>query len=371
MLLTAIRFEQSGQTLYLTAMKASQLLACCHTDEWNPEIGWDPDKLDKQGYQREPVPAHVERIAAFLVGSRSPLMPTGALLSARESELGILPFTPMADGPDDALGTLEIPEGRQLCIVDYQHRARGLRKAIDELHVTGLADFMMPVIILADVPRYEEIRQFHVINSKQRRIDTDLALALLQTLAGALEKKELANLAGPGNFHRIRGTNLTFRLADRTSGPWVGKIAQTHDLPHPGAVIKMKSFVDSLAPVLSKRASCSFLQDEALLDVLTNFWSALEAIVPASFSDPTSQIQRTVGVYALHLVFARVLYPCLTATGDTSMNAFRAALLPAADKYINHDFWAAKGPAKVYVGSSGYRELAREITDSLAIRPSG
>ncbi|MDP2949842.1 MAG: DGQHR domain-containing protein [Chloroflexota bacterium] len=359
---TAIRFEQAGKTLYLTTMKASQLLACCHTDEWNPAVGWD---LDKQGYQRAPVPAHVERIAAFLARSPNPVMPTGALLSARESAQGILPFTPVGGAANPVPGTLEIPEGRQLCIVDYQHRARGLRMAIEELHATGLADFMMPVIILADVPRYEEIRQFHVINSKQRRIDTDLALALLQTLASALGQAELANLAGPGKFYRIRGTGLTFRLAARTSGPWVGKIAQPHDLPQRGAVIKVKSFVDSLAPVLSKRASCSFLEDEALLDVLTRFWSALEAIVPKSFEDPTSQIQRTVGVYALHIVLARLLYPRLSARGDTSTDTFYSALLPAADEYINGDFWAAKGPANVYVGSSGYRHLARRIMAKL------
>jgi DGQHR domain-containing protein len=335
MLLTAIRFEQSDQTLYLTAMKASELLECSHTDEWNPAIGWD---LDNQGYQRAPVPAHVERIARFLAASPSPLMPTGALLSARESARGVLPFTPVGDGANPLAGTLEIPEGRQLCIVDYQHRARGLRTAIEELQATGLADFMMPVIILADVPRYEEIQQFHVINSKQRRIDTDLALALLQTLASALHEKELANLAGPGKFYRIRGTRLTFRLAARTSGPWVGKIAQPHDVPQPGVTIKVKSFVDSLAPVLSKRASCSFLEDEPLLDVLSEFWTALEGIVPGSFNNPTSQIQRTVGVYAFHIVFARFLYPRLKATGDVSVNAFQTALLPAASEYINEPF---------------------------------
>jgi len=367
MLLTAIRFEQSGQTLYLTAMKASELLACCHTDEWNPAIGWD---LDKQGYQRAPVPAHVERIAAFLAGSPNPVMPTAALLSARESALGILPFTPAGGACNPAAGALEIPEGRQLCIVDYQHRARGLGKAIEKRQATGLADFMMPVIILADVPRYEEIQQFHVINSKQRRIDTDLALALLQTLASALGQAELANLAGPGKFYRIRGTRLTFRLATRTSGPWVGKIAQPHDFPQRGTTIKVKSFVDSLAPVLSKRAICSFLEDDALLDVLTDFWGGLEAIVPGSFTDPTSQIQRTVGVYAFHIVFARFLYPRLSATGDVSMNAFQTALLPAASEYISGPFWAAGGQANVYVGSSGYRELARQIMAKLTLRPS-
>jgi DGQHR domain-containing protein len=292
-------------------------------------------------------------------------MPTGALLSARESDLGILPFTPAGGSSSVAVGTLEIPDGRQLAIVDYQHRARGLLMAIDELGVAGLADFMMPVIVLTDVPRYEEIQQFHVINSKQRRIDTDLALALLQTLASALDEEELANLAGPNKRFRVRGTRLTFKLAARTSGPWVGKIAQPHNDPQPVAVIKVKSFVDSLAPIVSRRAVCSSLDDEQLLDVLVRFWDALKVIVPKSFGDPTSQIQRTVGVYTFHIVFARHLYPRLNSKGDTSTEAFRVALLPVASEFITDRFWAAKGPANVFVGSSGYRDLARRIIEAL------
>jgi len=357
-----MRIRQAGRDLYLGAMTARDLLDTCVTTEWDPAIGWD---IERQGYQRAPVERHYRAIGRFLESHQDPCMPTAALLSAREREYGVLEFNRVAGGSGFEFGELVIPDGRQLFIVDYQHRWRGFRHAIDDLAADSLREFAIPVVIMTQVPRCDEVLQFYLINSKQRRIDTDLALLLLQTLAGTVDKGELGDLAGPGRFYRIRGTLLTCRLAARTSGPWVGKIAQPHDLPQPGAVIKLKSVVDSLAPVLSKRASCSSLDDDNLLDVLVRFWDALKAIVPKSFGDPTSQIQRTVGVYTFHIVFARHLYPRLNSKGDTSTETFRVALLPVASEFITDRFWAAKGPAKIYVGSSGYRELARRIIEAL------
>lgn len=362
-----MRMQQAGRVLYLGRMTARDLLETCVTTEWDPAKGWD---LEQQGYQRAPVPKHYMAIGKFLANEEHPLMPTAALLSARESQYGQLKFVEALGGDSYDFGHLVVPEGRLLYIVDYQHRWRGFRHAIDDLRANKLGDYVVPVVIMRDVPTYEEIMQFYLINSKQRRVDTDLALALLETLAQEASLEELYNLVGPGKRYRVRATRLTFRVAASTSGPWCGRIKQPHDLPQPGTVIKVKSFVDSLAPVLSKRASCWLLEDGALLDVLSDFWSALEAIVPASFADPSSQIQRTVGVYAFHIVFARFLYPRLRAKGDTSTNAFQSALMPAANDYINQGFWAARGPANVYVGSSGYRELARLIMDKLALRSS-
>lgn len=366
MKLPALRMEQSGESLYLTRMTATQLLSCSYTAEWDPNLGWD---IEHQGFQRAPVPRHYEAIGRFLNESSNPFIPTAALLSAAEAEQGKLTFRQADTKSDASFGLLTIPEGRQLIILDYQHRHRGLRYAIEELGASKLSDFTMPVIIVPNIPRFEEIRQFYLINSKQRRIDTDLALALLQTLAGHVEPKELENLVGPGKRFRIRGTRLTFKLAERSSGPWAGRIAQPHDLPQPDAVIKVKSFVDSLAPIVSKRAACSKLDDDALLKVLSDFWLALSDMVPEAFRRPADyQIQKTVGVYAFHLVFARRVYPRCEASGALSRRAFREALEPATRPYITERFWRTKGPASVYVGSSGYHELARLIMARIRVR---
>lgn len=365
--LPALRMQQSGKTLYLTRMTARQLISCAHTAEWDPYLGWD---VERQGFQRAPIPQHYEAIGRFLTEWPNPFMPTAALLSAAESALGRLRFT-SADGKSDtALGILRIPEGRQLLIVDYQHRLHGLRFAIDDLGASDVADFTLPVIIVADIPRYEEIRQFYLINSKQKRIHSSLALTLLQTLAPSMDRKELENFVGPGYRHRIRATPLTFKLAAQSKGPWAGRIAQPHDLPQPDAIIRLPSFVDSLAPVVSKRQTCSQLEDDALLELLKNFWSALAAMMPKAFERPSEfQIQRTVGVYAFHIVLAKGAYVYCESLGKFSQRAFEDVLAPAQRPYITERFWATKGRASVFVGSSGYRELANRIIDRIRKRP--
>jgi len=366
MKLPAVKFEQAGHTLYFTLMTAAQMLERCVTTEWDPAIGWDD--LEHQGYQREPVAKHFGAIGAFLANDPNPFMPTSALLSARVSDYGSLDFTspPFTGILLPQFGELDIPDGRHLFIIDYQHRWRGIRHAIEDLHASHLAHFTVPAIIIEDVARYDEIVQFYVINSKQRRIDTDLALALLQTLAHQANEQELVNLVGPGKRFRIRATRLTFKLASRQSGPWVGRIAQPHDLPQPEAVIRLKSFVDSLAPVVSKRSACSKLDDDTLLDTLVDFWEGVRQIMPNTFQSPRDyQIQRTVGVFALHILFARAVYPRCILAGDTSPAAVRKVLAPAEGKYLNDAFWPTKGPASIYVGGSGCLALARLITAEL------
>jgi len=360
MKLPALRFVQSGKILYLAKMTARQILNQCVTQEWDPDIGWA--NLDAQGYQRQPETKHWQAIAHFLANSPNPFMPTGALLSARISEQGIIEFSPLQGPGDTQFGELNIPDGRPLFIIDYQHRWRGLKHAVEETGAVHLQDFSVPVIIIEDVSRYEEMLQFYVINSKQKRIDTDLGLALLQTLAPQADEDELVNLVGPGNRFRIRATRLTFNLASRPSGPWAGRIAQPHDVPKGDTVIKVKSFVDSLQPVVSRRNPCSRLDDDSLLGTLVDFWEGIKQMIPAAFVRPKDyQIQRTVGVYAFHILFARHVYPRCSVIRDTSPTAVQNVLQPAAAKYIHDSFWSTKGPARIYVGSSGYRELAKLI----------
>ncbi|HLF79945.1 MAG TPA: DGQHR domain-containing protein [Dehalococcoidia bacterium] len=350
-----LRAVQSGLVLYLGVMSAEQILACCHTTEWDPDLGWD---LDRQGYQRAPLDEHYRTIGGFLRSNPRALMPSSALLSARERETGALNFTQKATTGQTEFGELEIEDWRQFSIIDYQHRWRGFMYAIEVLGADELKEFVIPVTIIADISRADEIEQFYLINSKQKRIDTDLALALLQTLASEAELPRLLNLVGAGKRYRIRATRLTFRLAEMNLAPWGGRIMQPHDLPQPGGVLAVKSFVDSLAPVLSTRSLTGRLSDDELLTVLIDFWSALARIVPVAFQEPENhQIQRTVGTFAFNLLFTRDIYPRARVRGDTTTQGFEQLLRHIDPRYLTAEFWKTGGPARVYVGSSGWRDL--------------
>ena len=355
-----IRMVQKGVTLYIGKISAATLLERGVIDEWNPDLGWD---IDRQGYQRAPMRKHYARIGEFLIMEGDPLLPTSALVSARENDYGILQFTPSTANPD--FGYLEIPDGRPIYIVDYQHRWRGLKYAIEERRTTNLAGFQIPIVIMANARRYEEIRQFYLINSKQRRIDTDLALALMQTMATTADDPELINLAGPGKRYRIRATRLTFRLASMTTGCWVGRIQEPNMPLRPDQVASPKSFADSLRPILSNRCTLHTLSDNELLQIITNYWDGIRSLMPAAFGNPRNfAIQKTPGLFTMHRVAAqKVLRMCQYQGNYSPQNVAR--ILSHATQYMNENFWVTGGPVAAYGGAGGHKALADRIIAQL------
>ena len=355
-----IKMEQKGIVLYIGKIKASTLLQIGIITEWDPNLGWD---LDKQGYQRAPMDKHYRRIGNFLIMEGDPLLPTSALLSAREDEYGVLGFKPYATNSE--FGHLEIPEGRNIYIVDYQHRWRGLKYAIEEKKAITLSDFQIPFVIMTNAGRYEEIRQFYLINSKQRRIDTDLALALMQTMATGADEDELINLVGPGKRYRIRATRLTFRLAAIPKGCWAGRIQEPNMIPSPEQVASPKSFADSLRPILSKRCPLHILSDDELLQVITNYWEGIKILLPRSFKEPRNYaIQKTPGLFSMHRVGAQKVFLICQQQRNYSPKNVAAILSPAKD-YMKESFWATGGPVSAYASAGGHKALADRIINQL------
>ncbi|MBA7572026.1 hypothetical protein ES708_13801 [subsurface metagenome] len=358
----AIRITQQGKKIYIGKMTGSQILDWCTTTEWDPDLGWD---LTKQGYQRAPNEKHYTRIGNFLREEIDPLLPTSALLAAREDEYGVLEFVAYADAYPD-IGNIVIHKPRLLYIVDYQHRWRGIKDAVERLKCGNLLDFQVPVIIMADVSRYEEIRQFYLINSKQKRVNTDLGLALLQTMATQASEEELMNFVGPGNRYRIRGTRLTFKIAGKTQGPWVGKILDPNMEGTGNQVVSIKSFVDSLRPILSRTSPVHMRTDDELIQIILDYWSGIEQLMPHVFSSPKDYtIQGTVGVFVMHRVAARKVLTSCVQQNDMSSAKVAQALNKAKAQYLNDSYWAVGGITKQYSSGSGVKELADLIIKAL------
>ena len=371
--IAVLKIRQAGRTLYLGSMTAEQLLRFGVTTEWDPNIGWD---IEHQGYQRAPVEVHYKGIADYLLKTGEPFMPNGALLSARDGEYGRLQFRKVAGDQECEFGYLAIPEGRLLFIVDYQHRWRGFRHALEKNGHPELKEAVIPVTIMPDVDRAEEIRQFYVINSKQRRIETDLALALLQTMAGEVSEEELVSLVGKNKRFRIRATRLTFRIAAATDGPWAGRIKQPHDLPEVNAVLSFKSFVDSLQLIVSSRSPVSHMDDDQLIQVIGNYWSALSQLMPESFGNPRDHsIQKTPGVFSMQIVAAKTVFKLCQRQNDYSPRRMEDYLSTAnttvggdSTRYMESGYWVSRGPVKQYGGSGGHRALATLIRNKIEAR---
>ena len=339
-------------------MTVGQLMSHAVTTEWNPGLGME---LKGQGYQRAPVTDHYRNIAAFLQREGDPLMPTNALLATRNREYGELKFTRV----EGDLGYLDIPEGRLLFIIDYQHRWRGFIYAIENLKQSALSEVKIPVTILSDVPLFEEMKQFYLINNKQKRVDTDLALTLMQAMSSESTEKELANLVGSGNRFRIRGTSLVVQIAQLDSGPWIGKIQEPNVPPSPSQIATVKSFVDSLRPIVSVRSPVYNSTDDEILEIILSVWSGVLDMWPEWIDQPNLYaIQRPIGQFVIHRVASNLLIPRMLSAGDRSPGFVTRTLSPVGT-WLERDFWRTGGAIGAYSSGAGQKELAERIVKSV------
>jgi DGQHR domain-containing protein len=362
-----VRFTQAKVTFYVGNIKASELCAIGVIDSWDSDKGWN---IDKQGYQRESYPQHYKAIAVFLRNNPTALLPSSILLSARRGELGELKFDVTNEAADHAFGYLEIPKGRNLYLVDGQHRMLGLRHAINEFKEKRLEDFLLPVVVLYDADKIEELSQFHLINDRQKRIATNLAQALLGTV---LEEYPGVSkmLLGSKGMWSMKATMIAVSLHEgkEPGNVWSGRMTLPNEPKGPLAAASLSSFVNSLKPFFSATYPHKMNNDE-LRDYLIRFWSALKLTLPKSFSSPKDYvIQRTTGVYSLHWMASE-----LAKQKPKVLTASPAAIKPLLETdhvHMTESMWVKKGTlAKEYRGNARFRDLADEILSQMGLAQS-
>ena len=226
---------------------------------------------------------------------------------------------------------------------------------------TSLRDVTIPVTILADAPPYEEMKQFYLINNKQKRVDTDLALTLMQAMSSSASDKELANLAGTGKRYRIRAMRLVAQIAQLSSGSWFDRIEEPNISSKPGQVASIKSFVDSLRPIISTRSPVSKYADKDVLDILTSIWTGVLAMHSEWETKPERYtVQRSVGLFVIHRVARELLIPSMLSSGNRSATLVTKTLAKATG-YMSRDFWRSGGQVRSYSSGGGQKLLAEEI----------
>ena len=86
-----------------------------------------------------------------------------------------------------------------------------------------VADYPLPVVIVEGIDAYEEMRYFHVINTRHKGVPTDVVdrhlLAMREAEGSALIERE-----GEKSYLRARATKLTDVLNSDASSPWRGMI---------------------------------------------------------------------------------------------------------------------------------------------------
>ena len=228
----------------------------------------------------------------------------------------------------------------------------------------SLLSVEIPITIMSDTTHYEETKQFFLINNKQKRVDTDLALTLINAMADEANEEEIANLVGNSYRYRIRATRLVVRIAQSTEGPWVGKIEEPNGPRNPAQIASIKSFVDSLRPIISVRSPARSLSDDSLLEIIASVWEGVLGLWQ-EWRDASQQytIQRALGLFVIHRVAARFLIPKMLVENDRSSTSVIATL--GSSPLMERDFWRTGGDVRVFSSGAGQRQLAEDILSSI------
>ena len=361
----AIRMYQKGLgvegddevTLYVGVMTLGQLRKHAKVDMWSPS---NPD-----GYQRPLVDRRLRELARY-VQEEQGVLPMSVLVGTRpDDEPTVQPVGFSDNGHQSSSGQLQLPDGAVLWVIDGQHRLYGVNYAY-ERGAEQLQDYSFPVCVLSDIERFAEMVHFNIINTRQRKMSTDIVdrhLVQIQNAAGI--KMVASGARGERDFLRATATKIVDRLND-APGVWQNQISVPGVPGREQGLVRQHAMVVSIEPLLKDTWVKGASEDERL-KVIVNFWDALKEVWPDAFDSPKEhRIQATVGIYSLHMVLPVIVQRCLEDR-DLSKDRMREII---EGMQLEEDFWDKEEghPLTLGTGMASIRALAQYLTERLPQR---
>ncbi len=309
----ALRFRQKRPdvNLYVTALPLRALLGRFRTDNYSTG--------NPAGYQRPLTPSRLRQLSTYMRQEEG-MLPTSILLCVRQPHRASFEPAGLSETAGEP-GLLIIDPSVPLWVVDGQHRLFGLQRALEKDKARWLADYALPVTIVEGIDAYEEMRYFHVINTRHKGVPTDVVDRHLLTMREA-EGAALLEREGERNYQRGRATKLTDLLNGDPESPWQGMIRMPGEPARPQHAMRQHSMVACLAPVVGD-SFVKRLTDEEAGKLLLNYWQAARERWLSAFETPQEYvIQKPLGAGALHQVFPDVLELCRAADDFSSARMY-------------------------------------------------
>ncbi len=300
----ALRFRQKRPdvNLYSAVLPLKDLLGRSRPDTYRHD--------NRKGYQRPLTPSRLRQVSTYLREEEG-VLPTSLLLCIRQPDNASFEVAGIESGGGEP-GVLTIAAGVPLWLVDGQHRLSGLERALTKDKAKWLADYPLPVTIVEGIDAYEEMRYFHVINTRQKGVPTDVVDRHLLTMREA-EGAALLEREGERNYLRARATKLCDLLNSDPVSPWYGTIIMPGEKRRPHHLMRQHGMVSSLDPVV-RDSFVKRLTDEEAGRVLLNYWCAARERWQSAFEEPQAYvIQKALGAGALHQIMPDVLEVCRSA----------------------------------------------------------
>jgi len=354
--LQAIKIRQKDKDIYLTAIRAGDLLK-------RYDISWWKRESD-EGYQRPLKEARVNEIKNYLKKDLG-TFPTSILANVRgKIEVKSLK---LLDNYGD-LCEITIPdESLPIEVIDGQHRVQGLRAAVEEDE--NFANYPLIVSLFTLPNKYDEMLQFHIVNSRAKNVPTDLAQRHLYQMSRKIGLPMLMLKEGERSAIGAYVTPVVDKLMTDPKSVWYQRVQLPDQASKDeGQIIRQRPLADSIYYIIKEKNT--LMKDlDKLTELLKDYWNALAEIFPQAFSDPEHYtIQRTPGVYSLHMVFPEIYNECEKAN-DFSKEHMKGVLERMFDNAghelgdnIDDDFWSTD----IYVGNNLAQSTSMKLMRALA-----
>lgn len=379
MKLLVTKGTQGNQIIFNGFISAEQLIENTKIDRWKPG-----KSIEEQGCQRNPIAAHYRKIGRMLRDDNNATLPTSLTLTLNKETAK---FSIEATDIENVY-YLNILEG-DLYITDGQHRKMGLEYALNELKLDDdtfnrIKEMELPFCLILTKNRVEQIKMFYEINSTAKKVPTDLALQLLNEInCNQIIKKNFSQKS------KLVALNICNILNSRKSSVWYDNINLTGS--DSSKIASTTSFVTSLKPMLNIKFVKDIIKNhdkeeesgKIIADLIDNYWTALSLIMPEAFPKKSESknkwcVQKTPGLYTLHLAGAFIIEKCLFER--EKVKKFTPLTIQAfISKYADYgfkdykDFWIASdkqndikgGEASRANSNKEFKLLAETIIDDI------
>lgn len=241
-----------------------------------------------------------------------------------------------------------------LDVVDGQHRIKGLLMAAEKNE--DLLDFPISTIIAPDMREVERMLQFVIINTKQRTVDRGVSQHIIARFHRMLQLEELPHF--PLWLDRLvrgdgidRALSIVKALNNDERSPWRGRVQLADENKLSRHTVKQASFVQSVRRYLLPDVHpLNKLPSEKRIDILINFWKAVDKIlVDDPHGKPT--VFRQTALEFFHRISTPVIANLAegkTYTVDRIEECIRSAqdyLPPAEAGILSPEYWESGGLA--------------------------
>ena len=320
-----------------------------------------------EGYQRIPTPNRVNSLKRDLDRCRVDL-PTAILLNLRDYDTGS--HLVRSNGHSE----LVLQSGDKLYVVDGQHRVEALIDLYKE-DPGKWGAYAIPFVCLLGADRDGELTEFYVVNDNAKSIDTGLALELLKRRADSSESARTF-LVETGKAWMREAVALTHKLEETEL--WRGRI-RAPGQSKAKTLISNNGMVTSLRPLVDQPGYFKMSGEEQQVKILNAYWEGMKRVVPDMFGDPEKyNLQRTLGVIALHAVLVNVL-AIIGSRGNSVLDPDNYASImekplnelggynKQGEWVVGTDFWKRgnEGASGLFSSRAGYRILQAQITENL------